>query len=62
MGNHQDQEVQMKNYYIVTAARKDDGKAWRRYPVSGANIAEAAQIAQAGLDGLWEIIRITVLR
>lgn len=52
----------MKTYYIITAARKDDGKIWRRYPVEADDIAAAAKAAMAELDCLWEIIRIAVLR
>jgi hypothetical protein len=52
----------MKTFYIITAARKDDATIWRRYPVEAPDIAAAAKAALDELDGLWEIIRIAVLR
>ena len=52
----------MRTFYIITAARKNDGKIWRRYPVEAPDIAAAARMAMDEIDNLWEIIRITVLR
>jgi fructose-1,6-bisphosphatase/inositol monophosphatase family enzyme len=51
-----------KQYYIVKACRKDDRKRWRRYPVSGSDIADAAKVAMGEMDNLWEIVKIKVLR
>jgi hypothetical protein len=52
----------LRTYYIVTACHKDDRTIWRRYPVAGEDIADAASIALNALDETWEIVKIKVLR
>lgn len=51
----------MKSSYIATKKRKHDDKE-ERFHVTAVNIIEAAMEAHDVVDGLWEIIKIEVLR
>lgn len=47
--------------YIATRKRRGDSRE-ERFHVTAHTIVEAATIASNSIDGLWEIIKVEVLR